>query len=419
MRKSRAIFCIFSYVCLLGLALAGLFGFQNRYESVVRLFKSTENSAGSYDLADYAHCSRDVTATLNKLIAENSSVILPPGCFLVSKAIILRNKTVLRGSGRNLTLIQLSHNSKTNVLETEETVDRSAAGRSTDGWEVTDLSIDGGGVLQDASGTAIDNINGISIYGAGWRLSNVLIRNVMGHGIRSKWSAFGEMPGGLEASVENVTIDTVGRHGWWNEGPHDLVSNKLIIIDPAQERDNIFCALFSNGTATGKYTHFHSWHRAAARNRVRYSVSSPGGHTFTASDFEGGRSWFEHRGSYDNVTGSSFYGLFSENGAAGVVFLGQRNIHIGNFYSGDSKRNTVWAMQLGDVNKAASSNIVSGDLFVGFSQGVFKIGNSGGLNQLGGSGYDNASLNIGDAGKSKSGDVYRYFDEKTIYLDNK
>lgn len=338
-------------------------------------------------------CASDASAAIMSAANSGGAAFLPAGCYLVSSSVILNSGVRIKGAGRDLVTIKLAAGANVDVFQTANAYGLFGTPYSlgVNNWELSDLTIDGNGSAQTATGSAIDAVNGIALYGGGWRLQHVTIKNVLGHGIRSEWQQYGEIAGGLEARLYDVTIDGAGRHGWWFGGPHDLEADGLVVIDACNSADNTWSAVYQDPAlhGNGRFNAYHSWHRSAATNRCAWGYSSSGASQFVNAHFEGARGWFQHNGSSDTIVGSLFYAAQGYANTAMIQFNGSNNIHTGNLYSGSGALNaSIYAMQFGSSGKAASGNSIVGGYFLAFATLTpFNFVNDTGFNFITAAGY--------------------------------
>lgn len=328
----------------------------------------------------------DSTAAFTAALASGRRVVVPSGTYTVCGAII-PGSAELEGAGRDLTVLKAKAGCNADVLLTAGAYSLfgTKSGGGANSWQVSRLSIDGNRAAQTARGAAIDGANCLAVYGAAWRLHEVTLRNCLGHGLRSEWGDGGPA-GGLEASLYDVTIDTVGRHGWWFRGPHDIDAVKVIVIDASQEADNTYDGILNQ--SNGRFFDFHGWHRGVTTNRVAYQFYSAfGSNQIVASHLEGGRRQLYHGGSYDQVIGSFIYAQFGGMGTALVTFAGNNNIHVANQYQGTSGTG-AYALRIGTKSNPAAYNQVTSGHFASFDTvGPFNFENDGGVNSISGFGY--------------------------------
>ena len=99
---------------------------------------------------------------------------------------VLETGTVLEGAGIALTSLELAAGKNSDVVESYDADDRGGTNvqQGTNDWSLSDLTINGNAASQTATGSARDLVNGITAYGWHWQLLNLLIENVLGHGMR-------------------------------------------------------------------------------------------------------------------------------------------------------------------------------------------------------------------------------------------
>lgn len=144
------------------------------------------------------------------------TIVFPAGVFRVTRGITIYSRIVLRGAGMGTTILKKSNGSgRYPVLRSpgyEPGVENPV---EISDWSLQNITLDGnkaGGVLG----------NGAQMYGYGFTLFNVSIRNCAERGL---WAEFlADLPSSgepLEAMLANVRVHGCTRGGiFWN-GPHD------------------------------------------------------------------------------------------------------------------------------------------------------------------------------------------------------
>lgn len=291
--------------------------------------------------------------------------------------------SVIIGAGSRIVTLKLADSANVDVMKAQNayTLFGTASSSGTNGWHISGLTLDGNKTNQSPA----DNnaCNGLAYYGCDYILEDVVITNIKGHGIRSEWYQYGENAGGIEATMRDVTIDTVGRHGWWFRGPHDHYTESLIVIDASVETDNTYCGVYTDTYGNGRFVNLHVWHRAAASNRVKFGMSSGGANEIIESHLEGGRAQLEHRSTGDRVVACNFYAHAGAALSAMVAFAGNENIHSACRYTTTTAQ-SCYALEF---KSSASGNRVDG-YFGNFDLLTpFNFSADGGLNTIVGQGY--------------------------------
>lgn len=314
--------------------------------------------------------------------AGGGYVTFPSGTFLTSNT-TLKAGVQLEGKGAYATTIKLKNSANADIITVENAYSLfGTTATGTNGWGIHNLTLDGNDTNQ--SPASPDTCNGIACYSAKYVIRNVIIKNVKGHGIRSEWQQYGEITGGMESSIENTTVDTVGRHGWWAKGPHDHHAIHFVVVDASKEANNTYSGIYTEGYMNGRFFNCHVWHRSAATNRCAYAVSSGGGNQFVACHFEGCRSQLQHRGQYDVVSSSLFYAHFGSAGTAMVCVANNDNLHSNCLYQNSTSAD-CYAIEF---LSSAAGNAIASARFLGFSQRTpFLFTSDGGLNVIDGNGY--------------------------------
>ena len=149
-------------------------------------------------------------------------------------------------------------------------------------WTIQGIDIDGN-MANNTAGY------GIRLFGRRFTLRDVFITNVPYHGMWTKFSG-GSIPRSMEALYENISIDTCGRHGWRNEGPHDSMIVGVNTVDCSLSAHNVYSGFSIGAGGNGRFVACHSWQRGIQTNRMRCALSQDadgGSCSFDNSHFEG------------------------------------------------------------------------------------------------------------------------------------
>ncbi|GAC1466737.1 MAG: hypothetical protein NVSMB9_07610 [Isosphaeraceae bacterium] len=151
-------------------------------------------------------------------------VDLPAGVYLV-RTLILRSRVHLAGAGIEATILKLRDGTNDDLLRTHDFAALKGT-NATSGpfnWSVRDLTLDGNRARNSAG-------HGLRIYGWGYVLDNIRVRQCALAGIDSEWSTEDppETPGGMatpgdsmEAQLVNLKVHNCGGGGILFRGPHD------------------------------------------------------------------------------------------------------------------------------------------------------------------------------------------------------
>lgn len=334
--------------------------------------------AGAYSL----NVGTALQAAIDAAYAAKLPLQLLGGGYLSNTLTVYPGQVII-GAGSRITTLKLANGANGDLLVAQNAYalfgTNSALG--TNGLFLSGVTLDCNWLNQAPAD--IDACNGLAYYGAKPTFQDLVIKNVKGHGIRSEWYQFGEDVGGIEGCTSNVTIDTTGRNGWWDKGPHDHHAESIIVIDAGQEADNTYYGILTEGNGNGRFFNAHVWHRAAATNRVKFGISSGGGNEFIACHLEGGRGQIEHRGKGDRVIGCHFYAHAGAANSALAVFANNENIHSACRYVGTTGQ-AAYAIEF---KSAASGNRVDGYFGNFDARSPFNFSSDGGLNTIVGQGY--------------------------------
>lgn len=195
-----------------------------------------------------------------------ATVFFPPGIYVV-RGLTIYNFIHLRGSGLEATTILLKPGANADVISTYHF--SSLTGTNNVGgvvnFGVYDLTIDGNKANQTAASY------GLRIYGYGYIIQNVRIRNTYSDGVYSEWASAGTASyDSMESQWSNVKVHNTGGAGINLQGPHDTQFNNVIsyitgshnfVIGPA-------CTGF-------QATNAHGWGCAVGTNSVAWLIEAP------------------------------------------------------------------------------------------------------------------------------------------------
>jgi hypothetical protein len=271
----------------------------------------------------------------------------------------------------------------------------------TNDWELADLTVNGNASAQTVTGSGRDLANGVTVYGWHWKIHNILIENVVGHGLRTDSYQSGPVAAvgaEIESHLDRVTIDTVNRHGWWNNAPGGVGSD-VVVVNAGQEADRTYDGFYFS--ADGDYDGLNARFRGTSGPRMAYDLYSTGGVSVVNSQFSGaGIGWVYHGGSAsiqafgDNISNSMFFNNDGAVNSGGEVFAGNGNSSSGNQYfcNNAASQNLnvaavdVYALQIGvSGGTEVEYNRVTNAVFSGCSDlSPINFQNSGGFNMISG-----------------------------------
>jgi hypothetical protein len=222
--------------------------------------------------------------------AISGTVVFPGGTFMVSQ-LVLYTGSNWRGAGRNATTIKQIIGSNTDLIYGNNSNANWGSTSPTlivDGFEMQGITLNGN--WNGGSGNTTGS--GIAAYCARPILRDIFITNCAQYGMRTEFidsAAGGNDTFTMEGFLENVRIDTVGQHGWWNKGPHDTITIGMDIVDAGQASSNTYDAFLYDAQSGGTNVACHAWNRgSSARHRYALNLQAGAGHDFTGGCiFEG------------------------------------------------------------------------------------------------------------------------------------
>lgn len=192
-----------------------------------------------------------IQTAINLASVSGGTVSFPAGTY-VAGTLTLYTKVHLSGAGIEATILQLKAGTNAALIQSSNFASLTGT-NSTSGiynFGVYNLTLDGN-KTNNASGGY-----GLQLYGYGYVLHNVRVRNCHNDGIYSEWSARPNTPGqdAMEAQVVNVKSHDNGVNGINWQGPHDSQFSHVITYN------NATCGVIVQGNAGGEqWIACHSW----------------------------------------------------------------------------------------------------------------------------------------------------------------
>jgi hypothetical protein len=161
-----------------------------------------------------------VQAAIDAAAAGNGGIVfLPPGTYLCS-TLTLKTKVHVVGSGYEASILKLKAGTNASLLKGAnfDTLTGSDSHAGIAQWSLQDLTVDGNRANNTAG-------CGIQVYGFGFTLQNIRVRNCKSHGIYSEWANYASYPDPtfdlMEAFVSNVVVHMCNGDGIRWAGPND------------------------------------------------------------------------------------------------------------------------------------------------------------------------------------------------------
>ena len=222
--------------------------------------------------------------------SRGASLYFPGATYAVSQLIVYSNSTWY-GDGRNNTIIkQIIGSNKDLIYGYNSNANWGSATPSNFvvGWSIKNMTFNGNW----NTGSGNTSGSGIAVYGCRPIMEDVFITNVAEHGLRTEY--VDSVNGGIdtftmEGYLSDIRIDVCGKHGWWNNGPHDTVTISMVVVDAGQAATNTYDGFYYDAKSNGKNIALHAWTRSTA-NRMRFALNlRPGStHGFDGNcNFEG------------------------------------------------------------------------------------------------------------------------------------
>jgi hypothetical protein len=176
----------------------------------------------------------DTTAIQAAIDAVNAAgggeVRFPQGTYITT-TLTTYSKVHLRGSGIDATTIKLKDNSDVDLIKGEN-FDALTGTNSTSGiynWSIQDLTLDGNKANNATNGY------GLRVYGYGYIINDVRIRNTRQDGFYTEWSNSAATPGNdsMEAHVSGLKVHSSAANGIVWHGPHDSTMINVQVYENA------------------------------------------------------------------------------------------------------------------------------------------------------------------------------------------
>lgn len=159
-------------------------------------------------------------ATAINAVANGGQVYFPAGTYNTS-TITLPSGVWLVGAGYEATVIKLKANTNSHLVMTANFTSLTGTNTATTGvpfnFGIMNLTLDANKAANATGGY------GIAIYGYGYSLQNIIVRNANSWGIWTEWSTSSASPGNdsMEAFVSNFKVHDCNGGGISHQGPHD------------------------------------------------------------------------------------------------------------------------------------------------------------------------------------------------------
>ena len=216
--------------------------------------------------------------------ALGATLLFPGGTYMVSQLVLYTGSNWI-GAGRDATTIKQIAGSNKDLIY---------GYNSNANWgSITPVNFANGFTLKSLTldGNSANNTSGSGIAAFASRpiIEDVFIKNCAEYGMRTEYhdASAGLDTFAMEGYFSDIKIDTVGKHGWYNSGPHDSTIIAVIVIDAGQSAANTYDGFYLNTGAT--HIGCHAWTRAASvRARSALNVLGAGNNFSGGCQFEGG-----------------------------------------------------------------------------------------------------------------------------------
>ncbi|MGE3818437.1 MAG: glycosyl hydrolase family 28-related protein [Isosphaeraceae bacterium] len=203
-----------------------------------------------------------IQAAIDTAAREGGGTVAVPAGVYLCRTLTLRSKIHLVGSGFEATILRLRDGTNDDLLRTQDHARLTGTGAVLGpfNWSVRDLTLDGNRARNKAG-------CGLRIYGWGYLLSDLRVRQCAGAGIDSEWSTDDppetelgmNTPGdSMEAQYLNLKVHDCSAGGIRFRGPHDTQFVNCVVFHG--ETTGILLASGKNFSSTGcQLLNCHVW----------------------------------------------------------------------------------------------------------------------------------------------------------------
>lgn len=253
--------------------------------------------------------------------------------YSISNSIVMRSNVILDLGGSTLFVSSGSN------CEAIEGLNYSTLTGTNSGSGISEFSIING-VIDGNRAANTSTGHGIAFYGRNFFLKDLFIKNTRQRGLHSEYgnTTVGISP--FNGRVHNLTFDTCGEEGWYNE-VSDCQGGNLNFASTSQNADNTFDAMVM--VKGSRISEAAIWRKGIHTNRHRYGVRVMGGSTVTMVNVETSATAAWRIESEVNQVSDTY--SYNNMGASNVEIAGN-----GNRFSG-----RIGRASLGELNAASVS----------------------------------------------------------------
>lgn len=216
-----------------------------------------------------------IQAALDAAASSGGGLVVLPGGSYSTRTLAIRTGVHLAGAGIEATILKLRDGTNDDLLRTRDHARLVGSNRTLGpfNWSVRDLTLDGNRARNRAG-------CGLRVYGWGYVLRELRVRQCAGAGIDSEWSTDdppwtedgrGTPGDSMEAQFVNLKVHHCGQGGILVRGPHDSQLVNCVVYDT--RTIGIDLSSGPNHSATGcQLVNCHVWggHEYGYRIRAGY-----------------------------------------------------------------------------------------------------------------------------------------------------
>jgi hypothetical protein len=167
-----------------------------------------------------------ITAAINALGGLPGRVTFPSGTYVTTLQTLNTGQWLI-GVGYEATILLLKASSNTDLIQTTNFATLTGSGQTASpyNWGIESMTLDGNKANNASGGRCI------SIYGYGWTMRDVRLRNAKSDGMYCEWANSSSSPGNdsMESFMESFKVHDCGGDGIIFKGPHDGVFSHGLI----------------------------------------------------------------------------------------------------------------------------------------------------------------------------------------------
>ncbi|VUS53630.1 hypothetical protein [Klebsiella spallanzanii] len=227
------------------------------------------------------------------------------------------------------------------------------------------MTLDGGWLSDESTPDYIAQENGLQLFGVQHSLDDIIIMNVRGKPYNIGGRDFTTVPGMAPSDYLRLRADHCGEEAFIFGGSSDSHALMVKVRDAGQKADSAYNAIRVGPNGTLRAGFFHVWNTSQAKRHANCLDVTAWDSIFVNMHFEGAaNSQIQVSGGRNQFIGFEVYNQWKSGGAM------IKNLNSSNSFKGRAYINqtilpnvSVYAMQLGDAENAASFTNVDMEIY--------------------------------------------------------